>query len=112
MAAAGEAEEALPLLEGALEILTPTLNAADPRLAHARLELGHALAVLGRHAEAEPLLLESHERLAAIRPAGHKELRTAARYLAKCYAAWNTAEPDEARAANAAAWKARAEAGR
>ncbi|MBL8900782.1 MAG: serine/threonine protein kinase [Planctomycetes bacterium] len=112
MAAAGEAEEALPLLEGALEILTPTLNAADPRLAHARLELGHALAVLGRHAEAEPLLLESHERLAAVRPAGHKELRTAARYLAECYAAWNTAEPDEARAANAAAWKARAEAGR
>lgn len=68
------------------------------------------LARVQRYAEAEPLLLESHARLVATAPAGHKEIRSAERYLAECYRDGNAAEPDAARAEKAHEWRRRADA--
>ncbi|MCC6669431.1 MAG: serine/threonine protein kinase [Planctomycetes bacterium] len=109
---AGQTREAETLAREAVDVRSAAYGADDRRTARARLELGRCLAQAQRYAEAEPVLLESHARLVATAPAGHKEIRTAERYLAECYKEWNAAEPDGARAAKADEWQRKAEATR
>ena len=57
-------QEAEPLLREGLDIRRATLSADDWRVAYAQSTLGGCLVVLGRFAEAEPLLVPSYEQLA------------------------------------------------
>jgi hypothetical protein len=63
-----------------------------PRIAHATSLLGESLAAQGRHAEAEPLLVEGYEGLTAQRGAGHEQTQEARRRLADLYEAWGKPE--------------------
>lgn len=64
-----QAKEALPLMEEALTIGKKHLPAGHKDIEIANSILGKCLASLGRIQEAEPLLLQSYERLKAIAPA-------------------------------------------
>jgi eukaryotic-like serine/threonine-protein kinase len=68
-----------------------------------RVQLGMALANLRRWSEAEVLLEESVPQL----PPGHADTTRAMRFVADFYDRWNRAQPDPARAAQAALWRKR-----
>lgn len=61
----------------------------------------------GRHAEAEPLLLEGYERMKDHPEASNVRKREALERIVKLYDAWNEAEPDAGYDAKAAAWLAK-----
>ncbi|MCY2959227.1 MAG: serine/threonine-protein kinase [Planctomycetota bacterium] len=108
----GHPDEAEPVLREVLEVGSAVRGPLDARTANAKVRLGRCLTVLRRFAEAETLLLEGHARLVEARPEGDADIRVAVERLAELYSAWNTSEPDAARAASAAEWKAKADAGR
>ena len=108
----GRAVEAEPVLREVVDVNTRARGPQDRRTANARVELGRCWGLLRRFAEAEPLLIEGHQVLLEARPADGPNLRTAERYLAEFYAAWNAAEPDETRAARATEWRLKVESRR
>jgi non-specific serine/threonine protein kinase/serine/threonine-protein kinase len=73
----------------------------------ARVHLGMALAAQRRWAEAEPLLVENVPKM----PPREARTRRAERFVADFYEQWGRALGDPARAAKAAEWRRRAEAG-
>jgi serine/threonine protein kinase/tetratricopeptide (TPR) repeat protein len=68
-----------------------------------RVQLGMTLAALHRLPEAEAMLLESIPKL----PPRSADATRAIRFLGDFYERWNRAQPDPARAARAAEWRAR-----
>jgi len=106
----GHADEAEPILREVVEVQAQARGAGDRRTVNARVELGRCLWLLHHFADAEPLLVDGHPLLLKALPAGQRDVSRAERYLAEFYAAWNTAEPDAARATKAAEWQAKAPA--
>ena len=106
----GDAASALDPLEQALSMYDAVPGGSALQVADCRGALGECLTKLARFAEAETLLVDAHAALTAARPAGHKDIRKAERCLAELYNSWNAAEPDAARAAQAAEWQAKSQA--
>ncbi|MBK7641885.1 MAG: tetratricopeptide repeat protein [Planctomycetes bacterium] len=104
----------------ALELLAPIeaparqafTGAYGRWLAKLLVSLGRAHAATGEYPLAESALLEGHSLFVTTRGGAHKDTRAAAQALFECYQAWNAAQPDAARAAKAAEWKAKLDAGR
>jgi serine/threonine-protein kinase len=84
---AGRPADAEPLLVQALESWAALLPADHVDLNHLRALHGEALAGLGRHAEAESLLVASRQVLAGKLGASDERLRRSARVLAGLYTA-------------------------
>jgi eukaryotic-like serine/threonine-protein kinase len=102
----GKLGDAETLLRESMAVRTQTGGSGDAAAANVRVELGRCVTMRRRYTEAEALLLEGQRTLAAARPAGHKDVVRAVRYLAELYTAWNDAEPDAVRAAKAQEWRA------
>jgi hypothetical protein len=68
---------------------------------------GLALARLGRYGEAEEVLLEGHDILAAQLGDDHEQTRRVVAYLADLYDARHAAEPGKGYDAKAAEWRAK-----
>ncbi|MCK6445576.1 MAG: serine/threonine-protein kinase [Planctomycetes bacterium] len=103
---AGDPARAEPHAAFALEVLEAQRGPSDRRTIGARTELGRCAALLGRFAEAEALLLESHERWVVARPAGHADICRVERYLTELYTEWAARAPDADHGARAAHWRA------
>ena len=78
----GQFEEALPFLQEAVTIRRKSLPRANWQIAEAENALGACFAGLRRYADAEPLLVASHETLRSLRGASASETRKASRRLA------------------------------
>jgi len=101
--------EALPvLLQAQRDLTASTMEPNAERLAILKALIGEALADLGRHAEAEPKLLEAHREMEAINPS-NPELRMQRRRTAAALAALYRATD---RPSEAEAWTKRAGPGR
>jgi serine/threonine-protein kinase len=92
----GHAGEAESLLRQAMEIRRKTLPAGHPDTAVTESLLGASLVAQGRHAEAEPLLIQSYARTVAARTDRARESREARARIRTLYAAWG--KPEKARA--------------
>lgn len=94
----GRGEAALAMLQRALELRTGSAPGAW-QTASTRSRVGECLVTLGRFAEAEPLLLASHEILqknaARIPPWNQSEIARVAARIEQLYSAWD--RPDKAR---------------
>jgi hypothetical protein len=105
----GRAAEAEALLRTQLSILADKkakgedIGEGDVLTQELRVQLGMALANLRRWSEAEVLLEESVPQL----PPRHANTTRAMRFVADFYDRWNRAQPDPARAAQAAHWRQR-----
>lgn len=89
----GEAGEAEPLLRNALDIREEALPADHWEVAETEGLLGECLAALGRHADAEGLLRESHARLLSVFGAEDRRTRRASERLAAMRRASDRAVP-------------------
>ncbi len=78
----------------------------DAYASETRVHLGMALAQLARWLEAEALLVENVPKL----PPRDARTKRAVGFVADFYASWNRAQPDPARSARGAEWRARLEA--
>lgn len=87
------ASEGERLARLALDVYEETLPAGHTRIAAAKIRLGSSLAAAGRFEEAEALMLENYESLAAASPDSIAE-RRAAFWMARLYDAWG--KPQEA----------------
>ena len=95
------------LINEALRIHKAALPDDHAMLAHARSVLGECLTALGRYDEAEPLVLESYERLQAVLGESGTETRKALPRIVKLYEAWDASEPNQGYAEKAAEWRAK-----
>jgi tetratricopeptide (TPR) repeat protein/predicted Ser/Thr protein kinase len=103
----GDFATAEPLLAELVRIL-PQLPGLDAwRLASARQLHGRCLTALGRHAEAEVLLLQACEALAHDPEALAGAARQARAGILALYAAWDAAEPGQGIGARAERWQAK-----
>jgi tetratricopeptide (TPR) repeat protein len=104
-------DEAEPILRRVLSILADKkkndedIGEGDELSATVRVHLGMAVDSLGRHAEAETLLVEAIPKL----PPRAADTTRALRFLVALYEDWNRSQPDAARAARAAEWRRRLE---
>jgi len=103
----GNPREARGLIDEALRIRKAELPDDHAMLAHARSVLGECLTALGRYDEAEPLVLESYEKLQAVQGETGFETRQALPRIVKLYEAWDAAEPNQGYAEKAAEWRAK-----
>jgi serine/threonine protein kinase/tetratricopeptide (TPR) repeat protein len=109
LAGLGRGAEAESLLRRQVTILADKKKKGEDigegeALAHdLRVQLGMTLAALHRLPEAEAMLLESIPKL----PPRSADATRAIRFLGDFYERWNRAQPDPARAARAAEWRAR-----
>jgi hypothetical protein len=92
LAGTGRATEAEPLLTEALAIRQKSYASGDRRTALAESHLGECLLTLGRHADAEPLLVSGYEALKAAKGVPPAELNRALDRLIKLYEAWGKPE--------------------
>ena len=115
---AGRAREAENLLRDCLAIRERGKNLTSWRLADVKSRLGEALVSvavtdpaldpagrLAKIAEAEPLLLESNDRLHQSKSVASKYKRDAISRLVRLYEAWETVMPGNGKAAQAVTWK-------
>lgn len=84
--------EAEPMLRRAIAILAGAPPVDQRQLATIEGRLGECLTALGRLAEAEAVLLESHRRIVAIRGPGSRAERSAAQRLERLYTLAGNAE--------------------
>ena len=103
----GEALEAVPLLNEALKIRKDALPENHWLIAYAQSVRGECLAALGRYDEAEPLIVESYERVALAQGEKGFESVRVLRRIVRLYEAWDAAAPGEGHDAQAAAWRDR-----
>lgn len=86
----------------------------DPELGTGRAErllhAGESFTTAGRFADAEPDLLESHQRIAVLPNIPPETERRGIRAFVELHDSWTAAEPTAERTAEAAEWKARIEA--
>jgi nephrocystin-3 len=108
----GRPDEAEPLLLDAEQAYTAVRGERHRAVAMLRVERGRSLGRRGQFATAEPLLVDNLPLLEHELPATRADVRRTRQYLAEFYAAWQAAEPDPARAEQAAAWRTRADATR
>jgi len=101
----GDAKEAEQLARAALAIDVSILGDSHQMRTHARIELGDALVAQKRFAEAEPVLLEAHERYKTHRLVNPTERTNGAEHLILLYQAWDAAEPGMGYADKAADWQ-------
>lgn len=101
----GDAREAEQLARDALAIDESILADSHQMRTHARIELGDALVAQKRFAEAEPILLEAHERYKTHRLVNPTERTNGAEHLIMLYQAWDVAEPNAGYAAKATEWQ-------
>jgi serine/threonine-protein kinase len=90
----GDRRGAETALREALAIRRSILPPGHWQVASAQSALGRCLVKQGRFREAEPLLVESFERLSADRGPKHERTRDALRNLVEMYEAWG--RPDTA----------------
>lgn len=102
----GDAKEAEQLARDALAIDESILADSHQMRTHARMELADALVAQNRFAEAEPVLLETHERYKIHRLIDPTERTNAAEHLVLLYRAWDAAEPGKGYADKASDWQA------
>lgn len=95
------------IARGALDLGRQSLGGEDWRLSDTRSLIGEALLAQKKFAQAEPLLLEAQESLAAAGAAPANARRKAVQRLVDLYAAWERASPGQGKMAEAARWKAR-----
>jgi serine/threonine protein kinase/Tfp pilus assembly protein PilF len=89
----GRPQQAESLTRPVLEARRRALPEGDSRIALAESLLGGALSALGRHAEAEPLLLHAHDVLKGTPgQVGRREAKTTAARLVALYDAWGRPE--------------------
>jgi hypothetical protein len=100
LTANGKAAEAEPLLREALASRREVLPKGDWLTANAESLLGGCLTVQAHYAEAEPLLLQGHDGLAAAKGTPPDRLRDARQRLITLYEKWQKHE-------QAAAWRAK-----
>jgi hypothetical protein len=102
-----QAESAEPLYREAVAGFELALGKDHARSGSARGGLGRTLTKLARYAEAEAELLEAQRVLTTAQgiTAERKQLNIKA--LIDLYTAWESADPDQGHAAQAAAWSAR-----
>jgi tetratricopeptide (TPR) repeat protein len=98
----GRFDEAAALLRGCLALREKALPQGDWLLADTRSRLGAAMAGEGKHAQAEPLLLDAHAALSDDRLCPADNRRQAIQRIIQLYEAWG--KPDQA-----AAWRPRLE---
>lgn len=98
----GRFDEAAALLRGCLALREKVLPQGHWLLADTRSRLGAAMAGEGKHAQAEPLLLDAHAALADDRLCPADNRRQAIQRIIQLYEAWG--KPDQA-----AAWRPRLE---
>jgi hypothetical protein len=84
------------LFRGCLAILEEALPADHDVLAIQRSRFGGLLTALGRHADAEPLLVDAYQKLRDRFGVEHDDTRQTARRVVALYVAWN--RPDDAEA--------------
>lgn len=101
----GDPKEAEQLARDALAIDASIIGDSHQMRTHARIELGDALIAQKRFAEAEPVLLEAHERYKTHRLIDPTERTNGAEHLVMLYQAWDTAEPNAGYAVKAADWQ-------
>jgi hypothetical protein len=82
------------LFRGCLAILEEALPADHDVLAIQRSRFGGLLTAQGRHAEAEPLLVDAYQKLRDRFGVEHDDTRQAARRVVALYIAWT--RPDDA----------------
>jgi tetratricopeptide (TPR) repeat protein len=95
----GQVEEAEPLLGEALEIRRRSLPKVDWHTPATESLVGGCWTVLGRYADAEPLVLGSYQMLATAPGAPAKVLQQARDRIVKLYETWGMLD-------KAAAWRA------
>jgi eukaryotic-like serine/threonine-protein kinase len=88
----GQPKQAESLIRPVLEARRRTLPAGDSRIARAESVLGGALTALGRHSEAEPLLLRAYDVLKQKPGLEGRDAGTTASRLVALYEAWNRPE--------------------
>jgi len=87
LAATSRCSEAEPLQSRAIQVTSESLPLDERQLATLQGRLGECLMALGRHSEAEAILLESHRRLVAVRGASSRAASAAAERLVRLYTA-------------------------
>jgi tetratricopeptide (TPR) repeat protein len=88
----GQPQRAESLIRPVLEARRRTLPEGDSRIARAESLLGGALTALGRHAEAEPLLLHAYDVLKRTPGLEGRDAQTTATRLVALYDAWGQPE--------------------
>ena len=102
----GATAEAKQFVDEGLTLQRDSLPEDHPALAISRSVLGECLTALGQHAEAEPLLIESYNRLKAAQAESGHETRKTLRRIIKLYESWDAAEPGKGYAEKAAEYRA------
>ena len=95
------------MTDEALRIRKAALPDDHARLAHTRSVLGECLTALSRYDEAEPLVLESYERLKTVQGEAGAGTRKALSRIVKLYESWDASEPNQGYAEKAAAYRAK-----
>ncbi len=102
----GKGAQAEPFLRECIGLQDSIPPASSWERDQAKSALGASLLDQGRFAEAEPLLLESYDRLRANRFAPPIRRRDALEGIARMYERWNAAEPSPERSETLAQWRA------
>ena len=105
----GRSAEALPKFEAALEMYRRVLPAGHPQTLYPQIGLARTLVSLGRHAVAEPLLLDAAEQCERSEASRRMHRESALETLSELYDAWLAAEPDKRYDQKAAEWRAKIE---
>ena len=95
------------IARGALDLGRQSLGEGDWRLSDTRSLIGETLLAQKKFAQAEPLLLEAQEKLAASAEAPVDARRKAIHRLVDLYESWELGSPGQGKMAEAARWKAR-----
>jgi serine/threonine-protein kinase len=90
----GDPERALGYVQEGLGLLRSKLQADDFRVLQAEAALGACLSGLGRHSEAEPLLIGSYKRMRESTGVSNDSKESTRMWLVDLYEAWG--KPDEA----------------
>jgi hypothetical protein len=99
--------EAEPLLREAIAIREKALPPGQWRIAYSRMLLGSALLGQKRFREAEPLVVDGYEAMAANKETPPQWTRQALQNVVRLYDTWDAAERNTGKAAQAAEWRSR-----